>query len=373
MVRDNRKPDLVLLGVTIFLIIFGILILASVSAFYSQVKYNTTYYYLNHQLLFGLLPGLIFAIFAFKIPLDFLKKIAPIIFLINLILTALVFLPKIGVSAGGATRWLNLGVFSFQPTEFLKLTFILYLASWLNSRAQNRDIRGKENEKSFVITFGAFLIVIVLISLLLIFQPDISTLGIILIVALIMYFLANTPLWHSILMIFFGIVGLLILIKIAPYRMERILVFLNPETDPMGIGYQIKQSLIAVGSGGIFGRGLGMSQLKYGFLPESISDSIFAIFAEEGGFIGCTILILFFLIFCWRGIKIAKMVNDKFYQLTALGITCWISLQVFINIGSMTGILPLSGTPLPFVSYGGSALVAELIGVGILLNISKKI
>jgi len=162
------------------------------------------------------------------------------------------------------------------------------------------------------------------------------------------------------------------LIKLAPYRAARLLVFLKPETDPMGMGYQIKQALIAIGSGGIFGLGLGTSGQRLGFLPQSMADSIFAIMAEETGFVGGLILIALFLVFLWRGFKIGKSSQNKFSQLLAVGISSWIVIQAFINIGSMVGILPLTGIPLPFISYGGSALVSELIGVGILLNISKN-
>jgi len=164
----------------------------------------------------------------------------------------------------------------------------------------------------------------------------------------------------------------LVLIKIAPYRFNRILVFLNPELDPMGIGYQIKHALIAIGSGGIFGSGLGLSLQKFGFLPHSISDSIFAIFAEETGFLGSLVLVLLYLVFFWRGLKIGKQTGDNFSKFCAFGTTFWITLQAFVNIGSMIGILPLTGIPLPFISYGGSALISELIGVGILFNISRQ-
>jgi len=308
--------------------------------------------------------------------------------LINLVLLAIVFLPGSkflvgGTVLGGAARWINLGSISFQPAEFLKLTFILYLAAWLTSRTPQRAGGGQSEKKftpldskhltGFSTTLAAFLIVIGLISLLLIFQPDISTLGVIILVATLIYFLAGTPLWHNILIILIGGGGLLSLIKLAPYRFARLLVFLKPEIDPMGIGYQLKQALIAVGSGGIFGLGLGMSRQKFGFLPQSISDSIFAIFSEETGFIGSLILITLFLIFLWRGFRIGKITQDRFSQLTALGITSWIIIQAFVNIGSMIGILPLTGIPLPFISYGGSALVAELVGIGILLNISKQV
>ena len=369
----KKHPDYILIGVVVILIILGILILASVSAPLSQQRFGNTYYFLNHQLLFGLLLGILLAFLVFKIRLDFFKKWASPLLLINLILLAMVFLPKIGYSAGGAARWLSLGPISFQPSEFLKLTSILYFAAWLTSRTGAKKFGGGRTEKGFSQTFIAFLIVVGLISSLLIFQPDISTLGIIVLVATLMYFLAETPLWHSILFVLLGAGGLLTLIKLAPYRAARLLVFLKPEIDPMGIGYQIKQALIAVGSGGISGLGLGMSQQRLGFLPQSISDSIFAILAEETGFIGCLILIFLFLIFLWRGFEIAKVSQNKFSQLAALGITSWITLQALTNIGSMIGILPLTGIPLPFISYGGSALVSELAGVGILLNISKQI
>jgi len=210
------------------------------------------------------------------------------------------------------------------------------------------------------------------VGALLIFQPDISTLVIILAVAGLMYFLAATPLWHSLLIMLIGSGGLLALIKLASYRMKRWTVFLNPEADPLGIGYQMKQVLIAVGSGGISGLGLGMSRQKFGFLPKPMSDTIFAIFSEETGFIGSIILILLFLIFLWRGFKISKNSQDRFSKLAAFGISCWIVLQTFVSLGSMVGILPLAGIPLPFISYGGSALISELAGAGLLLNISKK-
>ena len=361
----HDSPDVILIATVLALLLLGILILASVSASFSQEKFGSSFYFLNHQIIFGLIPGIILAFFAFRIRLETLKKWVPVLLLINLALLAMVFLPKIGAEAGGATRWISLGPISFQPSEFLKITFILYLAAWLASRT--------ERVKGFGQTFVAFLLVISIISLFLILQPDISTLAIIVISAALMYFLATTPIWHSILIVLIGMGGLLALIKIAPYRLNRLLVFLNPEVDPMGIGYQIKQAIIAVGSGGIFGQGLGMSSLRFGFLPHSMSDAIFAIFAEEAGFVGAAILVLLFLIFLWRGFKIAKISQDKFSQLSALGITSWLCLQGFINIASMIEILPLSGTPLPFISYGGSALISELIGVGILLNISKNL
>jgi len=368
--RKSLHFDYVLAGVIIILLVLGILILSSVSATLSQERFGTTFYFLKHQLLFGLVPGIILAILFLKINLDVLKKWSPLLLLINLTILGTVFLPKIGAKALGAARWVSVGSVSFQPSEFLKLTFILYLATWLSSRAK-KTISEKKSE-GFAETLIAFLIIIGIISLFLIFQPDISTLAIMVLVAALMYFICNTPWWHSILIFLLGSGGLLALIKIAPYRLNRLLVFLNPLLDPMGKGYQMKQALITVGSGGISGLGLGMSLQKFGFLPQSMSDTIFAIFAEETGFIGGLFLVFLFLIFFWRGFKTAKSGKDNFSQLTALGITSWITLQAFINIGAMIGILPLSGIPLPFISYGGSHIIVELIGIGILLNISKS-
>jgi cell division protein FtsW len=318
------------------------------------------------------LPGAFFGYIAFRLPLLTIKKWSPLFLLGNLILMVLVFFPGIGISAGGAHRWLNLWITSFQPSESLKVFFILYLAAWLSS--STKKIGGSALGKISKATspFPVFLIIIGIIAGLLVAQPDVSTFGVIFISALIMYFLSETAFKETVCLLAIAAGGLAVLIKIAPYRMKRFLVFLNPDLDPMGIGYQIKQALIAVGSGGIFGKGLGMGLQRYGFLPQTMGDSIFAIFSEETGFIGSLVLISLFLVFAWRGFSIAKNSKDEFSKLVAIGISSWITIQAFINVGAMLGLLPLTGIPLPFISYGGSAIMAELLAVGILLNISKK-
>lgn len=372
--KSANRPDYVLLTTLGFLLAFGLVILASVSAPFSFQKFNNTYYFLNHQLFYGLIPGLILAFLAFKINLSLVKKLAPLLLLLNLILLSFVFVPGLSLKIEGAARWVSFGFLSFQPSEFLKLTFIFYLAAWLANRTSlpNKKLRNSLTDKDPSQTFFVFIIIFGLIALTLILQPDISTLAVIFFVAALMYFVNHTPFFHTLLIFFSGTVGLFILAKIAPYRAQRLLVFFNQEIDPMGMGYQLKQSLIAIGSGGLTGAGLGMSIQKFGFLPQPISDSIFAVFSEETGFLGSFFLIVLFLLFLGRGVKIAKEAKDRFSQLTALGITAWITIQAFVNIGAMLGLLPLTGIPLPFVSYGGSALIATLIGVGILLNISKK-
>jgi len=370
LLKRITQFDPVLAFLVLLLVLIGILVLSSVSAVFSQEQTGTPTYYLFHQMTYGLIPGLLLGTAAFVISLSWWKKWAFTLLLANVVLMALVFVPKLGLASGGAARWINIGVASFQPSEFLKLTFILYLSAWLASRVKKTSVQKQERNRN--VTLLPFLVIMAGIVFLLALQSDLSTLGVVVAVAALMYFSSPTPLFHS-MVLFLLIVGTgIALIRIAPYRMKRILVFLNLNADPQGIGYQIKQALIAVGSGGIFGLGLGMSNQKFGFVPQTMSDSIFAIFAEETGFVGSIILIFLFLFFLWRGVSIARRNRDTFSQLCAIGISSWIVLQALVNIGAMIGLVPLTGIPLPFVSYGGSHLAAELMGVGILLNISKS-
>lgn len=367
------KFDYWIAGIVLTLIFTGILMLASISSVISQEKFGTTTHYLFHQLMIGVVPGLALAFVCSFIPLKYFKKWAWAILLFNLILMVLVFIPGIGVVAGGASRWINLGKFTFQPSELLKLSFILYIATWLSSPL--RKINKKklvEKKENFKYTFVPFLFISVVIAILLWKQSDLSTLMVIIASGGIMYFCSGTPIWHILLMLLIGGGGTFILIKTAAYRMKRIMVFLNPNFDPMGIGYQIKQILIGIGSGGITGLGLGMSVQKFGFIPQIMSDSIFAIFSEETGFLGSLFLISLFGGLLFRGFQIGKRSSDLFSKLFVFGFSSWICIQAFINIGAMVGLLPLTGIPLPFISYGGSHVAVELIGLGIVLNISKQ-
>lgn len=374
-----KKFDHYLLYSVIALLVIGIAVLASVSAVFSQENFGTTTHYLFHQLRFGLLFGVIFGFIAFKVKISAFKRFAGLLVLGSFILMIIVFIPGIGVVSGGASRWLNLGFATFQPSELLKLTFIIYLSAWLaNASSKGRffkKIKGKgllTKLKNQILEPVPFLAVLGVIVILLALQSDVSTLMVIICVAILMYFIAGTPFWHTATMAVLCSGLFFALIKLAPYRMRRVLVFLNPDIDPMGMGYQIKQILIAIGSGGIFGLGPGMSSQKFGFIPQTMADSIFAIFAEEIGFIGSVGLILLFLFFLWRGFRVAKHSKDRFSRLLAVGITSWICIQAFINIAAMLQLIPLTGIPLPFISYGGSHLFIELIGVGLLLNISKR-
>jgi len=366
----KKHPDYILAFIILIFLILGVLILYSVSAPISQERFGNSFYYLKRQLLLGFLPGLILGFFFFQIPLNSLRKMTPFLFFVNLILLGMVFLPKIGLEIGGASRWISLGPISFQPSEFLKISFIMYLGAWLS---KNENSQGKKQRWSEKIRMAAFLIIIGVIVATLIFQPDFSTMAIIVAVGLLMFFSDQTPFWATALILLLISGSFILLLHFAPYRLARIKVFLNPEVDPLGMGYQLRQSLIAVGSGGISGLGLGMSLQKLGFLPHPLADSIFSVFAEETGFVGSLVLTLLFLIFFWRGIEISKRSASSFLKLVALGVSSWITLQAFWHIGSLIGILPLSGIPFPFISYGASHLIVELTGVGILLNISRQI
>lgn len=363
MKDKGKKPDLVLL-VSIFLITFlGFLILAGVSMTISQKYFGNSFHFLIHQILFGLLPGLILGFVAYKIDLKIIRKYALILVVVAILLMVLIFIPQLGSSSGGARRWISLFGLNFQPSEFLKLAFIIYLAAWLSKR--------KKEKKSFLNFFLPMIVILGVVCVLLIMQPDISTLVVVAGVALIMYFISETPIWHTVTLIILGFIGLGILIQIAPYRLERMLVFLRPDTQPLGSGYQFNQSLITVGSGGITGQGLGLSVQKSSFLPQPMTDTIFAVFSEETGFIGACIFVILFLILIWQGFKTARMKED-FLKLMAIGIVSWLTIQAFVNIGAIIGILPLTGIPLPLVSYGSSHILIELIALGLLLNISKQ-
>ena len=352
-----------LLMVVFLLIIFGLAMIASAGIAYSRTRFGDPYFFFKHQLFYGIIPGLAVLYITQKINYSFWKKIAFPFFILGMLCLILVFVPGVGSKVYGASRWLQLGPFSFQPSEMLKLSIILYLAAWLEQRA--------DKVKDFYEGLLPFLAVISLVSFLLVKQPDMGTLGVIILIALSIFFVSGASLSHLILIAVSGITALYFLIKFESYRMDRILVFLHPEIDPRGIGYQINQAFLAIGSGGIFGVGLGHSLQKFNYLPEPVGDSIFAIIGEELGMIGALALVFLFLALVFIGFRIAKNAPDRFSQLAAVGITSWIIFQAFINISAILGLIPLTGIPLPFISYGGTSIIFLLAGIGILLNISK--
>lgn len=358
MSKRRKKVDTLLIAIVFGLLLIGFLTLFSISAPLAKKEQEELYTYLKHQALFGLLPGLGLGFFFSRIKIKALKDRSLLLFLASLALTGATFLPFVGVEIGGARRWMGMGSLSFQPSEILKITLPLYLSVWLTRK-----------QKKSLSTLFCFLLVLAPLALVLILQPDLSTLFILCFLALLVYFLSGSPITH--LFILAGLAGIAftLLIHLTPYRFSRLLVFLHPEIDPLGEGYQIRQSLIAIGSGGIWGKGFGFSKQKLGFLPNVISDSIFSAFCEETGLVGSGLLTLMFLAFFFRVIIKARRIEDKFPRVLASVLGSGILFQAFLNMGAMTGLLPLTGSPLPFVSYGGSHLLTELAACGLILNL----
>lgn len=349
-----KKPDLVLLTAVLLTSCFGLLMVYNASIVEAFALFSDKYYFLKQQALW-LAAGTVVLLLAAYVPLGLIKKLSPLLLVTTLILLVLVLVPGLGTRSLGARRWLALGEFQLQPTELAKLSLLIYLAAWL------------ENQRPllhFLAILGVFLGLIML-------QPDLGTALVLIIGAVLVFYVSGASLFSLLILGVLGGAAGLGLIFSSAYRKERLLTFLNPLRDPLGSSYHIRQALIAVGSGGFWGLGLGESRQKYQFLPQVTTDSIFAVIAEETGFIGAGLLILILLLIIWRGMGIARLAPDRFSALLAAGITSWLAMQIFINLGAMLAILPLTGVPLQFISYGGSSLVVSLAGVGILLNISR--
>lgn len=352
------KIDYPLLSILFLLLFIGFTALVSTSAQLSQENMGDVFYHLKHQVLLGFLPGLVLGIIIFFLDIKLIKKWSLYILIANILFVLLVFVPGLGLKLGGARRWIRVGSFTFQPSELLKLTIPLYLAVWLE----------KQKDRSFL-TLGLFVFIVALVALPTILQPDMSTTVILGVFALLVYFLSDAPLTHVLLLAALAIGACVLLIYISPYRMDRFVSALNPSYRLQSSGYQAKQSRIAIGSGGLWGVGLGLSQQKFGALPNVISDSIFAAWAEETGLIGSVLLITLFLLFLIR----AMMVEKKGIAQTLVpALAGGIVFQAFLNIGAMTGPIPLTGVPLPFISYGGSHLLAELMICGLIFNLLNE-
>ncbi|TSC67774.1 MAG: Stage V sporulation protein E Required for spore cortex synthesi [Parcubacteria group bacterium Gr01-1014_73] len=356
----------------LFLIIVGLLVAAGLLIFLSAamgllVRESGASFSVValKQILFGLLPGLFLLWGASKVPPVFWRRNAFYIFLFSLVVTALVFVPSLGLEHGGALRWIKIFGQSFQPSELLKIGFVIYFAAWLSGV--------KTRAAEFKSGLLPLIILLIVVGTLIIAQRDTDTFMVFFTTGLVMY-LAGGGKWRHAALLFFGAVLCVIALAFArPYVMERFQTFLNPNVDPQGASYQIHQSLIAIGSGGLTGRGFGQSVRKFNYLPEPMGDSIFAVVGEEFGFVGAVLLILLFTAFAWRGLWIANRSADTFASLTTVGIVTMIMSQSFINMAAMLNILPLSGTPLLFISQGGTALLFALAEAGMILGVSRHI
>jgi len=363
MVKKNNI-DKIFLGIVIALVVVGLI--AFTSASLGVYAKNETKFYgiIFGQFVFGFLGGLVALLIGLKMPYKFLRKYSLVLFALSIVLTGLVLIPGVGQSHGGARRWIDIGSYSFQPVEVLKIGFIIYFAAWLSW------IKSKVKNPLFSIL--PLFISLTIIAGVLLKQPDTKSLILITITAIVMLFVSGVPVKYLLGILGILIIGFGILISFKPYLKQRIDTFLNPNANSRGSSYQLQQSLIAVGSGGLFGRGLGQSIQKFNYLPEPQGDSIFAVIGEEVGFIGCTLLICLYVAFALRGYRIAlRNAPDSFSKLLVIGLVTMITAQSFMNIASIIGVFPLTGVPLVFISQGGTALLLSLGMVGLILNISR--
>ncbi len=363
IIGKGLKVDRFFLTLTLLLVFFGALIFVSASLGVLAKNAKVFYSVLITQLVLGLGLGFLGMYLSSKIDYRILRKYAFYIFLFTILLTASVYIPGFGFSHGGALRWIEVGPISFQPAEILKFGFIIYFAAWLSWA------KHKVNDYKFGILPLAIMLGI--IALVLLNQPDTKSFILISVTGMAMLFISGVP--------FKYLVGLFLVVSIAlggliyfkPYLQERVKTFLNPNNDAQGSSYQIQQSLIAIGSGGILGRGYGQSIQKFTYLPEPQGDSIFAVLGEEFGFVGGTIIIFLYMIWALRGFTIASNARDHFGRLLVSGIVILMISQSFLHIASVIGVFPLTGVPLVFMSHGGTSLMIYLVAIGLILQISK--
>ena len=354
---QKKSIDLLLLISILILVVFGLIMVYDASVVQGLKDFKDGYYYIRQQLIWVIL-GVVSMIFFAKFDYKKLKIYAFPLILLSFLMLVAVFIPSLGVSGGGAHRWLKIGSITVQPAEIIKLTGVIFISAIFEKKAKLLPF--------LILIVGVTIVTAVL-------QKDLGSTIVFVATATLLYFASGAPYWHFIITLPVGIATLVTLILTSSYRSKRILAFLDPFSDVQGYTYHISQVLIALGSGGLFGLGLGHSRQKFEYIPEVSTDSIFGIVGEELGLLGGVLLLGLFALVLVRGFKIAQNCQDSFGKILATGITCWLGIQVVINLSSMTAFLPLTGVPLPFISYGGSALVANLTAVGILLNISKQI
>lgn len=350
----SEKYDKKLLIVILVLVFLGVLAIGDASAPQALSLFSDKFFFVKQQVVWAV-GGIVLMFATSLIKPSFWEKLATPIFIISLILLVMVLLPWFGLHALGARRWIVIGAFNFQPSEFVKLATALFFSKLIAT-------------KQFSVKF---FIPLAVIAGLIMLQPDLGTTLIVVSIGMVLIFLSDINIVHFLGSIFLGALASLGLILSSGYRRQRLMTFFAHSKDPLGSDYHIRQILLSLGSGGFFGVGLGQGKQKYLYLPEAATDSIFATIAEEVGFLGSVILIGIFVFLIIRGLKIAIKATNKFNFLLASGIVTWIGAQVFLNIGSMVSLVPLTGVPLPFLSYGGSSLMMILIGMGILLSISR--
>jgi len=350
-----KKFDYVILFCVFTLTIIGLITLSSASSDIGRIKFGDSYYYLKNQMIYGLGFGIIGFFVGLFFHYRFYKKFAILFLLTSVVLLALPIFTPLGFTSGGASRWLSIGSLTFQTSEAVKILFVLYLAAWLIKKPK----------------LLPFLAIIGAIAVLLLLQPSTGTAVIFVSAAMAMYFVNGAPIKNIAIVSLVGLIAISSVLASSEYRRNRLLGFLNPEQYEKTFAFQTNQALIAIGSGGLTGVGYGQSRIKYSSLPETIGDSIFAVYAEEWGFAGATGLAVLFFVLVYQTIRLARKTSDQFGKLILTGFGFLIGVQAFVNMAAISSLIPLTGVPLPFISYGGTALAAYLTMSGIILNVSK--
>lgn len=359
--RSNISDRYLLTISSLLLLSLGIVMVFSASSVFAYSRYGDSFFFFKKQIVSAVIAIICMVLFTF-IPYRFLQKICLPAMIISIVSLAIVFIPGLGNEAGGASRWLNLGFIKFQPSEFAKAVAVLYVADLYSKRRKKLvDLKGLITP--MILVLGPMLLLIVR-------QKDLGTTITIALTVFVMMYFAGARLSHLFTLAVTGLGGTIMLIFSEGYRRARFLTFFNPWADPTGHGFQIVQGLIAIGSGGLFGKGLGMSRQKFFFLPNPHTDYIFAIISEELGLFISIGVVALFVALVFAGIRISLRAPDRFGMLLGGGIASLVGLQALINIGGVTGTIPLTGIPLPLVSYGGSSLILFMSGIGILLNLS---
>jgi len=359
-----QQPDYLLLGLVVGLVALGLLIVYSSSFALGLLAFNDANYFVLRQAIWAVL-GLIMLLVLMRIDYHWLRSISPLLMLVAIVALMAVLVPGIGLERGGAQRWITLGPLPpAQPSEFAKLALIIYVAAWLS---------GKDTlVKSFALGFVPFVLMVGVVAGLILLEPDTGTAAVLIMTTVTLFFIAGASLTHLAALVGIGGVAASFLILTSGYRLDRVVAFLQAEDDPGGIGFHTLQLLIGLGSGGIEGVGVGASRQKFFYIPGSHTDGVFAVVGEELGFIGAMGVLILFAVLVYRGFRIVLNAKDDFGSLLATGIICWIAFQALINVGGITRAIPMTGIPMPFLSYGGSALASLLAAIGILLNISRQ-
>ena len=360
-----RSLDPTIVGLTAGLLVIGLLMLFSATVAVGVQRAGDSLFFVKSQLFKGVIPGIFAFLVAALVDYRVWRKWAFFALIASIILLILVYVPGVGILLNGARGWIRIAGFQFQPSELVKVTFIIYLAAWLANHKGDEAHKLETGLVPFLLALGS-------VMFLLILQPDTGSMMVIVGTSLTMYFLSGAPVSWFVVLCALGSGLLAMLIKLSPYRAARFMVFLRPELDPKGIGYHINQAVLAIGSGGWLGLGYGQSRQKYLYLPEVESDSIVAIIAEELGFIAICILVFLFCALIWRCFSIARESKDPFATYLAAGIGMMLAIQCVMNIGSMTGLLPITGVTLPFISHGGSAMVMILGAMGLVAGIPSR-